>query len=69
MEMEAMIREYLEYSMSRQRRKKTLHSYEQALCMFSSWLQKDAGIHEVEQIRESVMRKYILILFSNRNGL
>lgn len=42
-EMEAMIREYLEYGMSRQLRKKTLPSYEQALCMFSAWLQKEAG--------------------------
>ena len=31
MEMEAMIREYLEYSMSRQRRKKILHSYDTVL--------------------------------------
>ena len=62
MEMEAMIREYLEYGASRQLRKKTLRSYEQALCMFSSWLKNDAGIHEVEQIREPVMRRYILSL-------
>ena len=62
MELNAMIQEYLEYGTSRQLRKKTLHSYEQALRMFSSWLKKDAGIHEVEQIREATIRKYVLSL-------
>ena len=62
MELDAMIQEYLEYGMSRQLRKKTLHSYEQALRMFSVWLAKEAGIHEVEQIREATIRKYVLSL-------
>ena len=62
MELDAMIQEYLEYGMSRQLRKKTLHSYEQALRMFSVWLAKEAGIHEVAQIREATIRKYVLSL-------
>lgn len=62
MELDAMIQEYLEYGMSRQLRKKTLHSHEQALRMFSVWLAKEAGIHEVEQIREATIRKYVLSL-------
>lgn len=61
MEMEAMIQEYLESCMSRQLRGKTLHSYEQALRMFSAWLEA-SGIHDVEQIREVSVRKYILSL-------
>lgn len=61
MEMEAMIQEYLEYGTSRQLRKKTLHSYEQALRMFSIWLDA-SGMHDVEQIREVTVRKYMLSL-------
>ena len=62
MELDAMIQEYLEYGMSRQLRKKTLHSYEQALRMFSVWLAGETGMHEVEQIREATIRKYVLSL-------
>ena len=61
MELNAMIQEYLEYGTSRQLRKKTLHSYEQALRMFSIWLDA-SGMHDVEQIREVTVRKYMLSL-------
>lgn len=49
MELDAMIQEYLEYGMSRQLRKKTLHSYEQALRMFSVWLARENGIIKISR--------------------
>ena len=61
MEFEKTIQLYLEYCMSKQLRKRSLNAYEQTLRLFGIWLRQE-GIQEVEGIKDSTIRRYILNL-------
>lgn len=62
MEMKPTISLYLEYCMSKQLRPKSMHAYEQALKLFAVWLEEEAKITHIEDVRDAVIRKYILDL-------
>ena len=62
MEINRMIALYMGHCQSRQLREKTMLSYEQSLKLFAAWLEVSEGVTQVEQIKESVIRRYIIEL-------
>ena len=59
-----IIMHYMEYCHSRHLRPRTMTSYEQTLVLFSLWMEKLYGIKQVEAVRESHIRQYIIDLQS-----
>lgn len=62
MEINRMIALYMGYCQSRQLREKTMLSYEQSLKLFAHWLEASEGVTQVEQIKETAIRRYIIEL-------
>ena len=62
MEINRMIALYMGYRQSRQLREKTMLSYEQSLKLFAACLETSEEVTQVEQIKESVIRRYIIEL-------
>lgn len=58
-EFEWQIEEFMVYCKSKDLRKKTMLSYEQSLCLFQKWCKDRLNICTVEEITESVVRRYI----------
>ncbi len=59
-----IIMHYMEYCHSRHLRHRTMTSYEQTLVLFALWIEKLHGIKQVEAVRESHIRQYIIDLQS-----
>lgn len=59
-----IIMHYMEYCHSRHLRQRTMASYEQTLVLFSLWMEKLHGIRQVEAVRETHVRQYIIDLQS-----
>ena len=57
--MERIIALYMDDCHSRQLRPKTMQSYEQALKLFSTWLEETCNIIQVEAVRDIHIRSYI----------
>lgn len=53
------IDEFMIFCRSTQLRERTLTSYEQALRLFQRWCDEQMGIVDVDQVSESVVRRYI----------
>lgn len=51
--------EFMLYCRSRQLREKTMNSYEQALNLFERWCREQLNIENVDDVTESVVRRYI----------
>ena len=61
MKFEPTINLYLEYCMSRQLRPRTLRSYEQTIRLFAVWLRETQAIEDIEDVKDSTVRRYIII--------
>ena len=59
MSFDYQIDEFMVYCRSKQLREKTMSSYEQALRLFQRWCESEMNITKVDQVSESVMRRYI----------
>ena len=59
MNMERIIALYMDDCYARQLRPKTMQSYEQALRLFSTWLEETCNIIQVEAVRDIHIRSYI----------
>ena len=53
------IDEFMIYCRSRELRAKTLESYEHTLRLFERWCNDELNITQVDQVTESVIRRYI----------
>ena len=62
MEVMKMIDVYLEYCESKQLRPRTIGSYRQALELFAVWLKESEGIEEIEDVKDTTIRRYIMNL-------
>ena len=51
------IDDFMIYCRSRQRREKTMLSYEQTLRLFESWCKEQMSLEDVDKITESVVRR------------
>ncbi|MBR5288608.1 MAG: site-specific integrase [Clostridia bacterium] len=47
--------------MSRQLRPRTLRSYEQTIRLFAVWLRETQAIEDIEDVKDSTVRRYIII--------
>lgn len=56
------IDEFMIYCRSRELRAKTLESYEHTLRLFERWCREELNITQVDQVTESVIRRYIINL-------
>lgn len=56
---EYQIDEFMIYCRSRELRAKTLESYEHTLRLFERWCNDELNITQVDQVTESVIRRYI----------
>ena len=56
------IEEFMVYCHTRQLRRKTMNSYEQALRLFERWCADEFSIVTVDKVTESVIRRYITSL-------
>ena len=56
------IEEFMVYCHTRQLRRKTMNSYEQALRLFERWCAEEFSIVTVDKVTESVIRRYITSL-------
>lgn len=59
MSFDYQIDEFMVYCRSKQLGEKTMSSYEQALRLFQRWCESEMNITKVDQVSESVMRRYI----------
>ena len=59
MDMNRIIALYMDDCHSRQLRPKTMQSYEQALKLFSTWLEEVHSITQVEDVKDIHIRSYI----------
>ena len=57
--LQRMIALFMDYCMSKQLRPKTMQSYEQSLRLFSTWLEENHGVTQVEAVKDIHVRSYI----------
>lgn len=57
--MDRIIALYMDDCHSRQRRPKTMQSYEQALKLFAVWLEDNHGVSQVEAVKDIHMPRFV----------
>lgn len=67
MEFDRIIPLYMEDCHARQFRPKTMQSYEQALRLFSVWLEEHHGVIHIEGVTDYHMRRFIIDLQNRGN--